>query len=136
MSVVSVSTMAIRNTCMSADYVTTCRAHAVEVVTTFVVSAVVAWCAVEVVVNSISVVVVDAEMPAAVCKSDWAIEVAVAYESVPHIIAEQSTESIVALSADVVVVVVVVTHSDLVEVLINAINIVEVDAIDVVNDAH
>lgn len=67
---------------------------------------------------------------------DRTMEVCVAHETVPEVFAKEIAEGVVATSADEVVVVVVVAHGNVIEVVVHSVDVVEVDAVDVVDDSH
>ena len=82
----------------------------------------------------IVIVVVDAETPSVVGEYYRTIEVAVADEAVPVNRTEEVLEGSVTLVADVHVFVVMITVGNLIEVVVDAIYVVEVDAIDVIDE--
>ena len=83
---------------------------------------------------SVAVVVVDAEVPSVVGEDDGAMEVTVANQSVPHGDAEEVAEGYVAGIAHQHVVVVIVTQRYVVKVMVHAIYVVVVDAVNLIDE--
>ena len=117
---------------MTKVYVPCSWGHSVEVVSAAIYM-VVSWGTV-VPMGVIVIVVVDAETPSVVGEYYRTIEVAVADEAVPVNRTEEVLEGSVTLVADVHVFVVMITVGNLIEVVVDAIYVVEVDAIDVIDE--
>lgn len=111
---------------------TSVRSHASEEVATTIHLIVTRHRVVEMV--DVAVVFVYAETPSVVVECDRTVEVVISDESIPDDIAEQHTESEVALFAEVEIILITITESYIIEVCVETIDIVEVDTIDVLEE--
>lgn len=108
---------------------TVARSHSSKESSSTITAVVWTWNCAEVVVASVAVEIIDAEVPAVVDKCYWSMKIAVAYDTIPHYCAKECAECHIACGAYVDVVIVIITKSHIVEVIVDTPNVVIVDTV-------
>lgn len=99
------------------------------------VGVVVAWYVIVEMVD-IGVVNVDAETPTTIVKYNWTIEVIVGKDAVPECHAKETLNGTVALVAHSHIIVIAIAHCYIIEVIVDATDIVEIDTEKVVDEVN
>jgi hypothetical protein len=92
------------------------------------------WGCVVVVARAVAVIIVDGETPAIVGEHDGTMEVAVTHEAVPQAIAQEVAESCIACCHHGHVVIVVVTHCNIVQIVVHPPDVIIVNAVYLVDE--
>ena len=80
-----------------------------------------------------TVIVVNAEVPASISEDYWTVKIADAKQPVPYSLTEQRAESHIACSTNGHVIIIVVAKSHIIKIAVDTPDIVVVDSINLIN---
>ena len=109
------------------------RTHSVEMMSA-AIAVEMARYAVVIIVRSV-IKGIESETPCAVDKRDWAIEVIVGHQRCPLSRRKKSLQGVVATAENIHIVVIVIAQSHIVEIVVDATDVVVVDIIQVVEQS-